>query len=248
MPLHLSRKLFVSLLLLVFVLLFLPMQTNPKAQQSGAMDVVFKSNLKAVLVICADMMKVNLLFDSSVNDKRIEFESKSVTMHDAFDKLLHQEKLASMPFDRNTILVFQNTPEDARRLQEATIWTVKNLKQTTGAKDAVPSDDWLIILQELGRKERPKKYDFRGKPLHISITDLAKKLDYRVIFDETVKDKKLDLEFHDLTPMKAMVSLLLVERLQARVLDERTVLVFVDKTGKYESLKNGWTAMVCEQR
>jgi hypothetical protein len=35
MPLHLSRKLFVSLLLLVFVLLFLPMQTNPKAQQSG---------------------------------------------------------------------------------------------------------------------------------------------------------------------------------------------------------------------
>ena len=248
MPLRLSRNLFVGLFSLTFVLLFLPVHANPKAQQSGAVDFMFKSNLKTVLAIWAGSMKMNLLFDSSVKDRRIEFEAKKVTMREVFDKLLHQESLASMPFDRNTILVFQDTPEDKRRVQEATAWTIKNLEQTKGAKDNTPSDDWLKMLQEFGRKERPGKHSFKGKSLRASITDLAKKLDYVVIFDEAVKEKKLDFEFLDVTPTKAMVLLLLAEKLQARVLDERTVLVFVDKTEKYESLKSSWIAFVCEQR
>lgn len=248
MPLRLSRQLFVGLFSLAFVLLFFPVHANSKAQQSGALDVMYKSNLKTVLAIWAGSMKMNLLFDNSVKDRRIEFEAKKVTMREAFDKLLHQEKLASMPFDRNTLLIFQDTPEDKRRVQEATAWTIKNLEQARGAKDTVPSDDWLKMLQESVRKERIAKHSFKGKSLLASITDLARKLDYVVIFDEAVKEKKLDLEFLDVTPTNAMVLLLLAEKLQARVLDERTVLVFVDKTGKYESIKRSWIAFVCEQR
>ncbi len=134
MPKQLLVKNFVKPLLLVFVLSFPITEVASQVQQYEKADFMFSNADLSVLMTLADQMKVNLLFDSSVKTAPIKFEHKNMMMREAFDKLLEQAELASIPFDRSIIVVFQNTPEIAQRIQEASIWTISDLKQGVEAR------------------------------------------------------------------------------------------------------------------
>lgn len=121
MPLCHSSKIFTKSISLIFVLIILTTQVKSQSPQYERGDFMFgNANLKLVLTILAGQMKVNLLFDSSVKDASVQFEHKNILLREAFDKLLEQGKLASLPLDRNIILIFQDTPEIVRRVQETT--------------------------------------------------------------------------------------------------------------------------------
>ncbi len=242
MPKQLSVKNFVKPLLLILVLIGLPAEAIPETQQHLKADFMFNNaNLKSVLMTMADQMKLNLIFDGSVNFAPIKFERKNISMREAFDKLLVQEKLASLPFDRNIILVFEDTPEVVQRVQEATIWTITNLKQAKGKHEPATNDDWLKMLKESGRKDSFRNYDMKKESLKVAIANLAKQLDYVVMFDDSIKDAKFDLKLARTTPINAVENVFTTQKLRARILDERTIVVFAETDDKYEKLAF-WTA------
>jgi hypothetical protein len=61
------------------------------------------------------------------------------------------------------------------------------------------------------------------------------------MFDESVKNEKFDLVFSSATPIKVVESVFSSQKLRARILDERTIIVFADSADKYEKLLP-WTA------
>lgn len=242
MPKQLLVKNFVKSLLLVFVLSFPITEVSAQVQQYEKADFMFSNaDLKSVLMTLADQMKVNLLFDSSVKTAPIKFEHKNMMMREAFDKLLEQAELASIPFDRSIIVVFQNTPEIAQRIQEASIWTISDLKQGRGKHELNQNDDWLKMLKESGRSESLMRYSLKNVSLKAAVATLARQLDFVVMFDESVKNEKFDLVFSSATPIKVVESVFSSQKLRARILDERTIIVFADSADKYEKLLP-WTA------
>lgn len=242
MPNQFSVKKFMKSLLLVFVLIVSLTEASGQIQQYEKADFMFgNADLKSVLMTLADQMKVNLLFDSSVKTVPIKFEHKNMVMREAFDKLLEQEKLVSLPFDRNIIVVCQNTPEIVQRVQEATIWTITDLKQGKVKQEPSANDDWLKILKESDRKYSFRSYNLKNESLKVAAVNLAKELDYVVLFDDSIKDTKFDLKLARTTPVKVVESVFSAQKLRARILDERTIIVFADIADKYEKL-SPWTA------
>lgn len=87
----------------------------------------------------------------------------------------------------------------------------------------------------------------RTKPVIIT---LMKQLDLDVVFDEAVKDDKLDLELKDVPLEKAIRVAFLLKDLRAVTLEEKKIVVFLDtaqQREKYGHLKP-WPAAADENK
>jgi type II secretory pathway component GspD/PulD (secretin) len=97
-----------------------------------------------------------------------------------------------------------------------------------------PSD-----VQELG--PRAMSISFKDTTLKVAIQSVGKQLNLNVRFDEAIKDsEKITIELRDVSLEQALKIFLVAKRLQARIIEEKTIIVFLDnadnrqKYGQYE--------------
>lgn len=70
---------------------------------------------------------------------------------------------------------------------------------------------------------------FKNTSLKVAIETVGKQMRLNVVFDEGVKDsEKLTLELKDVTFEQALKIFLVAKRLQARIIEEKTIIVFPD--------------------
>ena len=90
--------------------------------------------------------------------------------------------------------------------------------------------------QESGQKER-KPITFQNILAKAAISVLGKQMGLDVVFDETVKEDRLTIELTDVTLEQALKIILEEKKLQARIIEEKSIIVFPDneaKRKKYE--------------
>ena len=71
--------------------------------------------------------------------------------------------------------------------------------------------------------------NFQETQLKVVIKNLASQLKWNVVFDETFRDEpKYDLELKDVTLEAALKIVLIQKRLMARIIEDRTIIIFYD--------------------
>src|SRR5262249_11305673 len=105
---------------------------------------------------------------------------------------------------------------------------------STGALAQSPSE-----TQELGHDKQT--INFKRLSVKTAINAVGKQLNLKVVYDDMVKDSdKLTLELEDVSLEQALKIFLVAKRLQARILEENTIIVFPDneanvqRYGQYE--------------
>jgi type II secretory pathway component GspD/PulD (secretin) len=90
--------------------------------------------------------------------------------------------------------------------------------------------------QESGRKDLIK-VAFGNMSVKTAIATVVKQMGIEVLFDDTVKEDRITIELNDVTVKQALKIILLSKNLQARVMEEKTIIVFPDNEAnrqKYE--------------
>lgn len=87
--------------------------------------------------------------------------------------------------------------------------------------------------------------NFQEVPLKQVIKTLTSQLKWNVVFDETFRDEpKYDLELKDVTLEAALKIVLIQKRLMARIIEDRTIIIFHDhptNRGRFEEFP-AWPA------
>lgn len=73
-----------------------------------------------------------------------------------------------------------------------------------------------------------KAVSFKDAALKATISDVGNQLGINVVFDDSVRDEKLNLELKEVTAKQVMKIILIQKRLQARTIEEKTIIVFPD--------------------
>ena len=94
----------------------------------------------------------------------------------------------------------------------------------------LPMAGFAQSAEQNNKAERPAKIiSFKDTSLKIALKSLGKQLDLNVVFDESIKDvSKLTIELKDVTMEAAMKIIFIQEKLQARLIEEKTIIVFAD--------------------
>lgn len=85
-----------------------------------------------------------------------------------------------------------------------------------------------------------KAISFKDAALKATISDVGNQLGLNVVFDDSVMDKSLTLELKNVTAKQVMKIILIQKKLQARTIEENTIIVFPDneanrrRYGQYE--------------
>jgi len=90
--------------------------------------------------------------------------------------------------------------------------------------------------KESGQKVR-RSITFQNILAKAAISVVGKQMDLNVLFDETVREDRLSIELTDVTLEQALKIILEEKKLQARIMEEKTIIVFPDneaKRKKYE--------------
>lgn len=91
-----------------------------------------------------------------------------------------------------------------------------------------PSD-----VQELGRVA--STISFRNTSLKAAVNAVGKQLNLNVVFDDAIKDgEKLTLELRDVSFEQALKIILVAKSLQARIIEENTIIVYPDNEANRE--------------
>ena len=76
-------------------------------------------------------------------------------------------------------------------------------------------------------QDKVARIDYKEVPLKMVIKNLASQLKLNVVFDETFRDHpKYDLELNDVTLEAALKIIFVQQRLAARLIEEKTIIVF----------------------
>jgi len=96
-----------------------------------------------------------------------------------------------------------------------------------------------VEVQELGPAKQT--ISFKDVSMSVAIEAVAKQLKLNVVFDDTVKkNDKLTIELRDVTLEQTLKIFLVAKGLQARIIEENTIIVFPDNAdnrqryGQYE--------------
>src|SRR5262245_34255419 len=73
-----------------------------------------------------------------------------------------------------------------------------------------------------------KEVSFKDAGLKTTISSIGNQINLNVVFDDQVKDDRLTLELKDVTAKQVMKIILIQKRLQARTIEENTIIVFPD--------------------
>ncbi|HXF06784.1 MAG TPA: hypothetical protein VNM72_15425, partial [Blastocatellia bacterium] len=91
--------------------------------------IIFHDQLKAVITQLAKQLGINVAFDQSVQDRRVDVELQNITLAKALDTILLTNGLFFQPINENSIIVAQDQPVNRNRLQQMSVQTfyLKNL-------------------------------------------------------------------------------------------------------------------------
>jgi len=85
-----------------------------------------------------------------------------------------------------------------------------------------------------------QKIAFKDASLKSALAVMGKQLKMNVVYDDTVKDTKLNIELSDVTIKAAMKIIFVQQRLQARLIEDKTILIIPDNETiwrRYEKYK-----------
>lgn len=91
--------------------------------------IIFHDQLRAVITQLAKQLGINVAFDQSVQDRRVDVELQNITLAKALDTILLTNGLFFQPINENSIIVAQDQPVNRNRLQQMSVQTfyLKNL-------------------------------------------------------------------------------------------------------------------------
>ena len=81
--------------------------------------------------------------------------------------------------------------------------------------------------QEPAKKDRAK-VTFRNMSVKTAISELGKQMKLNIVFDDSVREDSLTIELNDVTLEEALKIFFVAKRLQARIIEEKTIIVFPD--------------------
>jgi len=105
----------------------------------------------------------------------------------------------------------------------------------------LPIAGWGQSVEQGKNEDGPvKKIQFKDARVKAVLTTFGKQLNINVVYDDAVKDVNLNIELNDMT-MKAVMKIILdQEHLQARLIEEKTIIIFPDTEAnrqRYEQYK-----------
>nr|MDQ3013989.1 STN domain-containing protein [Acidobacteriota bacterium] len=94
--------------------------------------------------------------------------------------------------------------------------------------------------EEHSKEEFKQNVVFKDSSQKAALAVLGKQLGLNVIFDDNVKEGKINIELTDVTLKAAMKIIFVQQRLQARLIEDKTIIIFPDNETirrRYEQYK-----------
>ncbi len=90
---------------------------------------------------------------------------------------------------------------------------------------------------DTGNENLVQKVTFKNASQKHVINTLTTQLGINLVFDDSVKDAKVNIELNNVTMEAALRIILTQQRLEARFLDDKTIIVFSDNEASREKHK-----------
>lgn len=104
-----------------------------------------------------------------------------------------------------------------------------------------PSAGRAQSAEQNKEEEAPTKtINFKDAGLKAVLATMGKQLKINVVYDDAVKDSRVSIELKDMTIKAAMKIILTQQRLQARLIEDKTIIIFPDNETirrRYEQYK-----------
>ncbi|HKQ79763.1 MAG TPA: STN domain-containing protein [Blastocatellia bacterium] len=84
------------------------------------------------------------------------------------------------------------------------------------------------FAQSPAEAQKAIEVSFKDAGLKTAVSAIATQLNLNVVFDDSVKDERLTLDLKNVTAKQVLKILLIQKRLQARTIEENTIIVFPD--------------------
>lgn len=93
----------------------------------------------------------------------------------------------------------------------------------------LPIAGWAQSTEQGKEPGKLQNVNFQDASLKSSLKSLGVTLlNLNIVFDDLVKDNKLNIELKDVTPEAAMKIIFIQQRLQARLIEDKTIIIFPD--------------------
>jgi hypothetical protein len=205
-----------------------------------------RPNLRTVLKPIAKDLGINLIIDISARDAPANFAPSNFSAKSDLEEFLQKQKFATTSLDQNILLIYADTPENRKRIEENKVYSLRGLEPNGGADDGDANQDGVEALR--AAEVRGSKYQvaFWNMSRKMVLSRVADGLKFKVVFDESVGDSLLNIDLKEVELNAAFEQILEKEKLKSRKIDEHTILVFAAKPegqSKFDSLKL-WTAIL----
>jgi hypothetical protein len=181
--------------------------------------IVFKnSTVKTAISLVGKRIGLKVVFDDTVMDDSLSIELIDVTPEQGLKLIFEAKKLQARIIEENTIIVYLDDEAKRKKYEQYDLWPAKSPPPESRLRQSKP-----ISFQNILSKA--------------AIAVVGKQMGLIVEFDETVKEDRLSIELTDVTLEQAMKIILESKKLQARIMEEKTIIVFPDneaKRKKYE--------------
>jgi type II secretory pathway component HofQ len=181
--------------------------------------IVFKnSTVKIAVSFVGKQMGLKVVFDDSVKDESLSIELTDVTPEQGLKLIFAEKKLQARIMEEKTIIVYRDDEANHKKYEQYDLWSANSKPQASRLRQSKP-----ISFQNILSKA--------------AIAVVGRQMGLIVEFDETVKEDRLSIELTDVTLEQALKIILEEKKLQARFMEEKTIIVFPDneaKRKKYE--------------
>ena len=99
-------------------------QTAPQGDQKDrALDITFVyAPIEKALVSLCTLMKLDVVFDDSVEDKEVTIHLEKVSLRKAIEAILKSTESQVKMKDDHTLLIFADTPENKEKYADLKSW------------------------------------------------------------------------------------------------------------------------------
>ena len=130
---NLIRQSLMNLAPALFLLLccsmsaFAQSQSETQKSEQNAQNVSYKdAALKTVISSLGTQLNLNVVFDDSMRDDRLNVELMDVTAKQVMKIILIQKKLQARTIEEKTIIVFPDNATNSKRYSQYEIWPAKS--------------------------------------------------------------------------------------------------------------------------
>jgi hypothetical protein len=176
------------------------------------------STVKIAVSFVGKQIGLKVVFDDSVKDDSLSIELIDVTPEQGLKLIFDEKKLQARIIEEKTIIVYLDDEANQKKYEQYDLWTANSKPQASRLRQSKP-----ISFQNILSKA--------------AIAVVGREMGLIVEFDETVKEDRLSIELTDVTLERALKIILEEKKLQARFMEEKTIIVFPDneaKRKKYE--------------